>query len=97
MRMHQLVPTPKRWEKMQQQLQHIKTDISNFILIIEPDEYLYYRLAAVYDKLGRYQESLEACKQATRIEPDNAGPHYNLALVYRRLGRYQDAIETSDG
>jgi tetratricopeptide (TPR) repeat protein len=44
-------------------------------------------------ELGRYQDAIEALKQAIRIKPDLAEAHYNLGVAYHRLGRYKDAIE----
>jgi tetratricopeptide (TPR) repeat protein len=47
-----------------------------------------------YHQLGRYQDSIEACKQSIRIKPDNANVHYNLGVAYTKLGQIQDAIES---
>jgi tetratricopeptide (TPR) repeat protein len=47
-----------------------------------------------YDKLGRYQDAIESCKQAIRIKPDHAITHYNLGVVYSDLGRNKEAIES---
>ncbi|MGA2071311.1 MAG: tetratricopeptide repeat protein, partial [Sedimentisphaerales bacterium] len=53
-----------------------------------------YNLGVAYGELGRYQEAIEALKQAIRIKPDLAEAHYNLGNAYNSLGRYQDAIES---
>jgi Flp pilus assembly protein TadD len=50
-------------------------------------------LGVAYLSLGRYQDALESCKQAIRIEPDYADAHNNLGNVYLSLGRWQYAIE----
>ncbi len=42
---------------------------------------------------GRYQESIDAFKQAVWIKPDYAEAHYNLGTVYSSLDRHQEAIE----
>ncbi|MCX5633376.1 MAG: tetratricopeptide repeat protein [Phycisphaerae bacterium] len=47
-----------------------------------------------YDKLGRYQEAIEAYKQAIRIKPDFAEAYLCLGATYGKLGRYQDEIES---
>jgi len=47
-----------------------------------------------YDKLGRYDEEIDAYKQAIRIKPDLAEAHNNLGVTYGNLGRYDEAIES---
>ena len=54
----------------------------------------HYNLGIAYGSLGRYQDEIEAYKQALRIEPDYAEVQSNLGVVYGSLGRYQDAIES---
>ena len=50
-------------------------------------------------KLRRHQNksviktSVEACKQAIRIDPGFAMAHLRLGVVYAELGRYQEAID----
>ncbi|MEW6127008.1 MAG: protein kinase [Acidobacteriota bacterium] len=39
-------------------------------------------LGAAYNTLGRYDEAIEAIKEAIRIEPNNAGAHASLARTY---------------
>lgn len=39
-----------------------------------------------HGKLGRYQEEIEAYKQAIRIKPDYAEAHCNLGVTYLMLG-----------
>jgi tetratricopeptide (TPR) repeat protein len=54
----------------------------------------WFQVGYCYGKLGRYQEEIEACKQAIRIKPDLAEAHYNLGAAYGELVRYQEAIES---
>ncbi|MGD1041551.1 MAG: tetratricopeptide repeat protein [Sedimentisphaerales bacterium] len=56
--------------------------------------YWWVDIGYCYSELGRYQDAIEAYKQAIRIKPDFAGAHYNLGVAYGKLGRYQDAIES---
>jgi tetratricopeptide (TPR) repeat protein len=58
------------------------------------DAEVWFYLGVVYGKLGRYQDVIEACKQAIRIKLDLVEAHYNLGVTYDKLGRYQDAIES---
>jgi len=53
----------------------------------------WYDSANSYYSLGRYQEAMEAYKQAIKLKPDNADAHHNLGLTYDRLGRYQEGME----
>ncbi|MGA9768532.1 MAG: protein kinase [Blastocatellia bacterium] len=39
-------------------------------------------LGGAYNSIGRYDEAIEAIKEAMRLEPDNAGAHAALARVY---------------
>jgi tetratricopeptide (TPR) repeat protein len=62
---------------------------------------LYYRLSQVYGALGNWEEALEACAQAVRLEGSSGRREYtseNLfmlrALCLMRLKRYSEAIET---
>jgi len=58
------------------------------------DADVWFYLGYCYDELGRYQDEIEAYKQAIRIKPDLAEAHYNLGFAYDKLGRYEDAIES---
>jgi tetratricopeptide (TPR) repeat protein len=51
-------------------------------------------LGIVYSRLGRYQDAIEAYKQAIRIKPDYAEAYYNLGNACSNLGRWQEAIES---
>ena len=53
---------------------------------------IHFYIGFCYGELGRYQEAIEAYKQAIRIKPDFA--HYNMGIAYCHLGRYHEAIET---
>ncbi|HKS41080.1 MAG TPA: tetratricopeptide repeat protein, partial [Blastocatellia bacterium] len=39
-------------------------------------------LGGAYNSIGRYDEAIEAIKEAMRLDPDNAGGHAALARVY---------------
>jgi tetratricopeptide (TPR) repeat protein len=53
----------------------------------------WFQMGYCYGSLGRYQEAIEACKQAIRVKPDYAEAHNNLGVAYGKLGRHQEAIE----
>ena len=40
-----------------------------------------------------YKETIEAYKQAIRINPDYALSHYNLGVAYGKSGMYKEAID----
>ncbi|NVM38340.1 MAG: trypsin-like peptidase domain-containing protein [Candidatus Lokiarchaeota archaeon] len=65
----------------------IKTDISLL------KAWAYFEIGYCYGELKSYAKAIEACKQAIRINPDNARVHYNLGCDYGKLGFYKDAIE----
>lgn len=51
-------------------------------------------LGAAYNSLGRYEEAVEAIKEAIRLEPNNAGAHATLGRVYwLGLGKFEDGIK----
>ena len=49
------------------------------------------RLGEVYWRQDRYDEALEAFKQAAAANPDSPGPHYSLGYTYLKLGDRQSA------
>jgi tetratricopeptide (TPR) repeat protein len=53
----------------------------------------WYNLGIVYGKSGRYQEAIEAFKEAIRINPDYAEAHNGLGAIYGQSGKLQEAIE----
>jgi len=50
-------------------------------------------LAIAYNELNRYNDAIEAYRQALRIDPEYTAAWYNLGTVYAHLNRYNDAIE----
>jgi tetratricopeptide (TPR) repeat protein len=69
------------------------TLFSHAIEVTQNNYIAYNNLGVTYYKLGRYQEAIEACKQAIIIKPDYAEAYCNLGVAYGNLGRYQDEIE----
>jgi len=43
--------------------------------------------------LGKYEEAIEACKQALSINPDFAEAHFNLGMAYINLNNRDSALE----
>ena len=54
---------------------------------------IHSNLCAAYGKIGRYDEAIESCKEATQLKPDFAEAYSNLGWSYQRVGRYQEAIQ----
>jgi len=52
-----------------------------------------YNLGLTCFNLGRYQDAIEAYKQAIKIEPDNAEAYCCLGAAYSELDCHQEAIE----
>jgi S1-C subfamily serine protease/Tfp pilus assembly protein PilF len=65
----------------------IKTDILSL------KENVYIDIGFCYGELGNYIKTIEACKQAIRINPNRAGTYYNLGLSYYNLNLYKESIE----
>jgi tetratricopeptide (TPR) repeat protein len=67
-----------------------------YMLKLSPDSedsVLYHNLGYAYNRLGRYDEAVEACKKAMIFDPNNPYAHNSLGLVYINLGRYKEATE----
>jgi len=50
----------------------------------------YANLAACFLALGRFTESIDACRQALAIRPDFAAAHWNLSLVLLLQGHHEE-------
>lgn len=53
----------------------------------------YYTFGQDYRASGKYQEAIDAYKQAIKIKPDYADAYYNLGNAYVNSGEYQEAID----
>jgi non-specific serine/threonine protein kinase/serine/threonine-protein kinase len=53
----------------------------------------YYNLGAIKYNLGLYQESINSCKEATRLKTDDANAFAYLGAAYGKLGRFEEAVE----
>jgi len=52
----------------------------------------YYNIGVDYAEAGRWQEAIDAFKQAITLKPDYVEAYNNLGNAYGELGRYQEAI-----
>ncbi|MDO8283198.1 MAG: tetratricopeptide repeat protein [Thermodesulfovibrionia bacterium] len=50
-------------------------------------------LGKIQGTLGKYQEAVDAFKEALRINPDYAEAYYYLGAAYSHLNRYQEAAD----
>jgi len=55
--------------------------------------YFYLGFAYYYYELGRYQEAVEALREAVRLKPDDAEAWCYLGFSYGALGRRREAVE----
>jgi len=64
-----------------------------FAMKLNPRYPPYYlsRLGAIYSRLGRYQEAIEAHKKALAVNPNWIFSRLELATIYRALGREGEA------
>ncbi len=53
----------------------------------------WFYLGGAYGKSDRYEEAIEAYKQAISIDPDYAKAHNGLGAAYGNLGKYKVAME----
>ncbi len=56
-------------------------------------DYAWYCLGNAYGSLERYNDAIDAYRQAIRIVPEFDSAWYNLGLTYFKLKRYDDAID----
>jgi tetratricopeptide (TPR) repeat protein len=56
----------------------------------KPDQYV--SQAWLYSRLGQYENSLESCKKALSMEPDNERAHFLLGIDYVFLKDYSSAL-----
>jgi len=60
----------------------------------EPNNALaWYNRGYAYDELKRYNDAIEALRQAVRIDPEYANAWNNIGAAYVELKRYNDAVE----
>ena len=92
-------PNDKRFSNLYKQLVHlyIKTGneqaadavIKRFQSVMEPDLPGYRMLFGMLDEIGRYEDMLEAFKEAERQHPDAEPILWRLAYIYRKLGNIE--------
>jgi len=58
------------------------------------DSIPFTNLAAIYNQLGQFENSLENAKQAVELDPDGISGYSNLAQAYAGLGRVEETKAT---
>ena len=53
----------------------------------------YLKIGDSLEYLGRYEEAVEAYREAIRLDPEIAVPHSDLGNSLSHLGRYEEAVE----
>ena len=80
----------------QRQVSYWKNSLTLFSHALEVTQnncLVYNNFGVAYGNLGRYNEAVEAYRQAIRIKPDYAEAYRDLGAAYDNLGRYQEAVE----
>jgi tetratricopeptide (TPR) repeat protein len=54
----------------------------------------YSNLSGVYFKLGRFEDSIAAARNALRLKPDDATSYYHLGLSQEKLERDAEAVQS---
>src|SRR5205823_15061427 len=53
-------------------------------------------LTNTLNKQGRYEEAIEACEQAIRLDPNDAGAYSSKGVALNGQGRYEEAIKACE-
>ena len=61
-----------------------------------PTPEAYLDLSLRYHQAGKYRESIDAAKQALRLQPDYAEAYNNMAAAYEELSMWDDAIAAAE-
>ena len=57
------------------------------------DAEAHFIIGNIYDKLDRYDEAIDAYKQAIRIDPKQASAHSRLGKICLKLNKVDSALE----
>ena len=52
----------------------------------------YLKLSSLYFQEGKYEESLEACRNALKLDPSLAEAYANMSVVYHTTGKIDESI-----
>lgn len=78
--------TPEELNKAVSALERVKT--------VNPrNQRARYLLAAVYQKMGKYEIAEKELRDAIRRNPSNPAPHMKLALLLRQRGKNEEALK----
>jgi len=61
----------------------------------QPTPESFLQLSAVYDRMGRFQDSIAAANEALRLRPDFAEAYNNLARTYLSMEQWNEAIRAA--
>jgi tetratricopeptide (TPR) repeat protein len=58
----------------------------------QPTPETYFRSGLESQRIGRYEESVEAYRRSIQLKPDFAEAHFNLSTVLTTLGKFDEAV-----
>lgn len=62
----------------------------------EDNKNAYYNMSLCHFKLEKYEECIEACKEALRIDADFSKVYYRLALAYQKVENVYQTFASAD-
>jgi serine/threonine protein kinase/predicted Zn-dependent protease len=58
---------------------------------------VYLHLAVLYNKIGRYEEAVDAVKESFRLDPTDQGISIHMFTAYFRMSRFDEAKKAIEG
>ena len=56
----------------------------------------YIDLSLTHFNQGRYQECIDACNEALKLDPNNADAYNNICCSYNQMGKWDEAVKAAE-